>query len=85
MLCKPTPYLSFAWPDLRIKGSFGLLGIYVVIVALFVLLFPLLSAAAYDFISFGVVPIATCSMLGAFLGSHSRQSRLRPNQNMRRD
>ena len=75
-------YLSFAWPDLRIKGSFGLLGIYVVIVALFVLLFPLLSAAAYDFISFGVVPIATCSMLGAFLGSHSRQSRLRPNQNM---
>ena len=82
MLCKPTPYLSFVWPDLRIRGSFGLMGIHVVIVALFVLLFPLLSAVAYDFISFGVVPIATCSMLGAFLGSHSRPSRLRPNQNM---
>lgn len=75
-------YLSFAWPDLRIKGSFGLMGIYVAIVALFVLLFPLLSAVAYDFISFGVVSIATCFMLGAFLGYHSRQSRLRLDQNM---
>ena len=75
-------YLSFAWPDLRIRGSLGLMGTYVAIVALFVLLFPLLSAVAYDFISFGVVPIATCFMLGAFLGYHSRQSRLRLDQNM---
>ena len=66
-------YSSYAWPDLHIKGSFGLMNIYAGIVGLFLFVFPLLDAFAFDFLSCGVGPIAACLALGAILGYRSRK------------
>ena len=66
-------YSSFAWPDLHIRGSFGLMSIYAGIVGLFLLAFPLLDAFAFDFLSCGVGPSAACLALGAILGCRARK------------
>ena len=66
-------YSSYAWPDLHIKGSFGLMNIYAGIVGLFLFVFPLLDAFAFDFLSCGVGPIAACLALGAILGRQAKK------------
>ena len=66
-------YSSYAWPDLHIKGSFGLMSIYAGIVGLFLFVFPLLDAFAFDFLSCGVGPIAAALSLGAILGCWARK------------
>ena len=66
-------YSSFAWPDLYIKGSVRLMSIYAGIVGLFLLAFPLLEVFVFDFLSFGVGPIAACLALGAILGCRARK------------
>lgn len=66
-------YSSSAWPDLHIKGSFGLMSIYAGIVGLFLLVFLVLDVFVFDFLSFGVGPIAACLALGAILGRQARK------------
>ena len=66
-------YSSYAWPDLHIKGSFGLMSIYAGIVELFLLAFLQLDIFVFDFLSFGVGPIAACLALGAILGCQAKK------------
>ena len=66
-------YSSSAWPDLHIKGSFGLMSIYAGIVGLFLLVFLVLDVFVFDFLSFGVGPIAACLALGAILGCQAKK------------
>ena len=66
-------YSSSAWPDLHIKGSFGLMSIYAGIVGLFLFVFPLLDAFTFEFLSCGVGSIAACIALGAILGCRARR------------
>jgi len=70
-------YSSYAWPDLHIKGSFGLMSIYAGIVGLFLFVFPLLDAFTFDFLSCGVGPIAACLALGAILGCRAKGTQRR--------
>lgn len=70
-------YSSLAWPDLHIKGSFGLMSIYAGIVGLFLLAFPLLDAFAFDFLSCGAGPSAACLALGVILGCRAKGTQRR--------
>ncbi len=65
-------YSSFAWPDLRIKDSLGLMSIYSGLVGLALLVFALLGDSAREYLSIGVGAIAACIALGAFLGRRLR-------------
>lgn len=68
-------YASCAWPDLHIKGEFGLMSVYSGVVGLFILAITLLTALAVQPFSFGFGPVAACLALGAFLG---RRAKLKP-------
>ena len=61
-------YVSFAWPDLHIRGKLGLMSIHAGVIGLFVLLVPLTGIMIRDFLSFGLGPITACLALGVFLG-----------------
>lgn len=65
-------YSSFAWPDMRIKDSLGLLSIYSGIVGLLLLGYALLGNFAREYLSVGFGAIAACIALGAFLGRRLR-------------
>ena len=72
-------YLAFAWPDLRMRGQIGLMGVYVGIVGAALFGFGLLGWMANDFISIGLGPAAACLALGGALGvrtnrRHRRQT-----------
>ena len=63
-------YVSFAWPDLHIRGKIGLMpmSINAGMIGLIVLLVPLTGIMIRDFLSFGLGPITACLALGVFLG-----------------
>lgn len=69
-------YLAFAnsaLHDLRIKGSFGLLSVYSVIVLLVLVSSSWLYGMSRDFLSIGLCPSVVCAVIGALIGIHYRK------------
>ncbi len=80
-ICGMTPiavgflaYISFRWPDMRIKDRLGFMSIYAALAGLWLVLSALIGMLSrYDYMSLGLGPVLACLVLGAVLGCRGRK------------
>ena len=67
-------YISFRWPDMRIKDRLGFMSIYAALAGLWLVLSALIGMLSrYDYMSLGLGPVLACLVLGAVLGCRGRK------------